>query len=67
MNAINLSVSPRELDMIGSIATDLGFGQPAELLQALAADLCAAEEDADGPLADALAGWLQYRMESVGT
>jgi hypothetical protein len=63
MTAISLTVSPRELDLIQSIAADLGFGQPSELLQALAADLCAAEEDADGPLADALAGWLQYRME----
>jgi hypothetical protein len=63
MNAISLNVSHRQLDLIGSIAADLGFGQPEELLQALAADLCAAEEDADGPLADALAGWLQYRME----
>jgi len=67
MNAISLTVSHRQLDLIGSIAMDLGFGQPAELLQALAADLCAAEEDADGPLADALSGWLQYRMESVET
>lgn len=63
MNAISLTVSPRELDLIQSIAADLGFGQPSDLLQALAADLCAAEEDAEGPLADALAGWLQYRME----
>ena len=67
MNAISLTVSPRQLDAIGSIATDLGFGQPSELLQALAADLCAAEEDADGPLADALSGWLQYRMEILAT
>jgi hypothetical protein len=63
MTAISLTVSPRELDLIQSIAADLGFGQPSDLLQALAADLCAAEEDADGPLADALASWLQYRME----
>jgi len=67
MNAISLTVSPRQLDLIGSIATDLGFRQPAELLQALAVDLCAAEEDADGALADALSGWLQYRMEFVET
>ena len=65
MNAINLTVSTRELDLIGSIAADLGFPEPAALLQALAADLCAAEEDAEGPLADAVAGWLQYRMEYV--
>jgi hypothetical protein len=65
MNAISLTVSPRELNLIGSIAADLGFEEPAGLLQALAADLCAAEEDADGPLAEAVAGWLQYRMEFV--
>ena len=66
MNAISLTVSPRELSVIGSIAADLGFEEPAGLLQALAADLCAAEDDAEGPLADAVSSWLQYRMDRLG-
>ncbi|RFC43071.1 MAG: hypothetical protein DVB23_002801 [Verrucomicrobia bacterium] len=65
MNAISLTVSPRQLDLIQSIAADLGFVHPSDLLEALASDLCAAEEDADGPLADAISGWLQYRMEAA--
>ncbi|MBU6301976.1 MAG: hypothetical protein KGS60_10510 [Verrucomicrobia bacterium] len=63
MTAISLTVSPRQHHLIQSIAADLGFPQPSDLLQALATDLCNAEEDAEGPLAEALAAWLQYRLE----